>query len=595
MQLTQKTVDTALYEGRSHMSKGGRKRWSRHVLWDEALPGFGLRISPTQRKSFIVTYRAKGRKRTKTLGTAARLKLDEARRLAGEFLESIAEEEPAPAAATSAIEGVETVAQLADTYLERHLKSTVPSWYADQRLIRTHIKPAIGRSPVDEVSPNDLANFAGRIGRRFPADARRLRSLLEGMFSWAREQGLRTGPAASKETGADPSAGPDEPPGEGLPEAEGGAAAAPPPEDRSATASRQEPEPQAARPPTAEEAMESLARSEDRRRELAAQLDEVSTSGGEMLAKLNEQAAAHKTLEAELAESRRQLEQARAEAAERLDPARVEKETGNLRQSVEQLMASQTEARRERDEIADKLANLEARASRQAKRLADMTRSRNELEDRLREEERKAAIRRVQSRRGNRRLQTAGWLLAGLIAGVLATLVGQAVLGRAAETGGAAPTDRLAAGADDERPESSAIEPRPAAGPDPPAAPGGPAAVGDAPEPDYAAAEAAVRSWAAAWSEKRAGDYLAAYSARYQPPDGLGRGEWESRRRNRIRRPAMIQVTLGAMSRTALGPDRVRLSFVQGYETPTYSDTVVKTLELALEPGGWKIVAEESN
>ena len=82
------------------------------------------------------------------------------------------------------------MAQLADAYLERHLKENVPSWFADQRLMRTHLKPALGRSPIAEVSQTDLANLRGRVARTFPADARRLKSLLSDMFDWAAEHGL---------------------------------------------------------------------------------------------------------------------------------------------------------------------------------------------------------------------------------------------------------------------------------------------------------------------------------------------------------------------------------------------------------------------
>ena len=37
------------------------------------LPGFGLRITSTNRKSYFVSYRADGRKRTKTLGTTEKM------------------------------------------------------------------------------------------------------------------------------------------------------------------------------------------------------------------------------------------------------------------------------------------------------------------------------------------------------------------------------------------------------------------------------------------------------------------------------------------------------------------------------------------
>ena len=63
MKLTQKVVDETRYEGRSRVGKGGRKRWSRHVLWDDRLPGLGLRISHTNRKSYFISYREDGRRR----------------------------------------------------------------------------------------------------------------------------------------------------------------------------------------------------------------------------------------------------------------------------------------------------------------------------------------------------------------------------------------------------------------------------------------------------------------------------------------------------------------------------------------------------
>jgi hypothetical protein len=194
MRLTQKIVDAALYEGRSYTSKSGRKRWRQHVLADDALPGFGLRISSSNRKSFFVSYRADGRRRTRTLGTVDRMSLKKARLLAAERLA-----EAPPAADQGPLDDIETVAQLANAYLDKHLKPNSPSWFADQRLIRTHIKPAMGRSPIAQVSQNEIISLTSRVGRRFPADARRLRSLLKGMFDWAEERGLWSRSAGAAE------------------------------------------------------------------------------------------------------------------------------------------------------------------------------------------------------------------------------------------------------------------------------------------------------------------------------------------------------------------------------------------------------------
>ena len=57
--LTIKSIKSYRYEGDG---------MSRDVRWDTNLPGFGLRIYPSGRKGFVISYRADGRKRMMTLG-----------------------------------------------------------------------------------------------------------------------------------------------------------------------------------------------------------------------------------------------------------------------------------------------------------------------------------------------------------------------------------------------------------------------------------------------------------------------------------------------------------------------------------------------
>ena len=59
MRLTKTVVDAARYKG------DGK---SQDIRWDDAEPGFGLRVYPSRAKSFVVAYRVKGRKRIVTLG-----------------------------------------------------------------------------------------------------------------------------------------------------------------------------------------------------------------------------------------------------------------------------------------------------------------------------------------------------------------------------------------------------------------------------------------------------------------------------------------------------------------------------------------------
>ena len=101
-----------------------------------------------------------------------------------------------------------------------------------------------------------------------------------------------------------------------------------------------------------------------------------------------------------------------------------------------------------------------------------------------------------------------------------------------------------------------------------------------------------VEAWASAWSDRRVDDYLAFYAADFEPAGGLGRSAWEEQRRRRISAPDRIDVKLALLDVRVGSPGTAELDVLQSYESESYSDVVVKTLELVREPGGWKIRRE---
>src|SRR4051812_39121956 len=52
-----------------------------HIVWDDGLPGFGIRLNPTN-KVWVVQYRAAGKSRRETIGRVDAIPLDEARKRA---------------------------------------------------------------------------------------------------------------------------------------------------------------------------------------------------------------------------------------------------------------------------------------------------------------------------------------------------------------------------------------------------------------------------------------------------------------------------------------------------------------------------------
>lgn len=105
--------------------------------------------------------------------------------------------------------------------------------------------------------------------------------------------------------------------------------------------------------------------------------------------------------------------------------------------------------------------------------------------------------------------------------------------------------------------------------------------------------EAAVRSWAGAWSSKDMNAYLGAYASNFAPPGGQARKAWESDRRARIEPRTRIGVDVSDLEVT-VNADKATARFRQDYTSDTLNVTSRKTLEMVKSGNRWLIVREST-
>ncbi|MBL8660512.1 MAG: DUF4102 domain-containing protein, partial [Rhodospirillales bacterium] len=94
---------------------------SRDVRWDDKVAGLGLRIYPSGRKAFVLSYRVGGTKRLMVLGDYGALTLEMARKKAQQERAKVYDGQD-PVQQRRQTQAAPTIADLAKDYLERHAR-----------------------------------------------------------------------------------------------------------------------------------------------------------------------------------------------------------------------------------------------------------------------------------------------------------------------------------------------------------------------------------------------------------------------------------------------------------------------------------------
>lgn len=165
-------------------------------VWDTALKGFGLKVTPAGGKVYIVQYRMGGRgtaTKRYTIGRHGSPWTAEGARTEAERLLKLVDEgkDPAEEAKARAVRGL-VVADLCDRYLKQHVqeKNAATTVREFTRLIEKHIKPRLGRLEVAKVGTAEVSDLHFAM-RKTPRSANQTLAVLSKMFNLAELWGLR--------------------------------------------------------------------------------------------------------------------------------------------------------------------------------------------------------------------------------------------------------------------------------------------------------------------------------------------------------------------------------------------------------------------
>lgn len=103
---------------------------------------------------------------------------------------------------------------------------------------------------------------------------------------------------------------------------------------------------------------------------------------------------------------------------------------------------------------------------------------------------------------------------------------------------------------------------------------------------------ALVENWAKAWSRQDADAYLAFYARDFDTPRGQSRAAWEKLRRERVRAPKDISVTIASPEVRVAANGSATVTFRQTYRSNFVHSTTTKTLVLERSGERWLIREE---
>jgi integrase len=162
------------------------------VFFDDQMPGFGVRVMPSGKRSYFVQYRNRhGRSRWFTIGLHGKVTADGARKIARKVLDAVQDGKD-PAGEREAFRQAPTMSDLLDRYIAEHVERRNRPRTAEEikRLVERHVRPELGRLKVAAVTRQDVDRLHRSLAAT-PRQANFVLAVCSKAFSLAEAWGMR--------------------------------------------------------------------------------------------------------------------------------------------------------------------------------------------------------------------------------------------------------------------------------------------------------------------------------------------------------------------------------------------------------------------
>ena len=166
-----------------------------YVAWDSEISGFGARVRPSGRITYIFKYRVGGGRtgtmRKPTIGVHGAITADKAREIARDWAGQVAHGGD-PGGQRKENRRALTINEIADRYLTEHVDVHNKASTAREfrRLVERRVKPKLGRMRAAAVTHNDIAKLHSEM-KGVPRSANQTLAVLSKLFSLCETWGVR--------------------------------------------------------------------------------------------------------------------------------------------------------------------------------------------------------------------------------------------------------------------------------------------------------------------------------------------------------------------------------------------------------------------